>query len=55
MKRLPAGVWLPAVMLINGVDYPKLFDHVTSDSTLTYSEYIRFSTEIKEVKVGAPN
>jgi hypothetical protein len=56
MIRLPQhGVWLPQVARFNGADYPKLFDGITTDSTSTFRNYIRFSSEIKDVKVGAPN
>jgi hypothetical protein len=55
MMRLPEGVWLPHVVRINGADYQKLFDGITKDSTSTFSNYIRFSTEIKDVKVDSPN
>jgi len=51
MLRLPTGVWLPHVSRINGADYPKLFAGITSDSISTHSNYIRFSTEVKDVKV----
>jgi hypothetical protein len=52
MMRLPEGIWLPRVVRINGADYQKLFDGITSDSSSTFSNYIRFSTEIKDVKVN---
>jgi hypothetical protein len=52
MIRLPEGVWLPRLIRINGVDYEKLFDGITADTTSTFSNYIRFSTEIKDVKVN---
>jgi hypothetical protein len=52
MLRLPTGVWLPHVARINGVDYPKLFSLVKWDSISTYSNYIHFSTEVKDVNVG---
>jgi hypothetical protein len=55
MMRLPEGVWLPHVVRINGADYQKLFDGITNDSTSTFSNYIRFSTEIKDVKVNPSN
>jgi hypothetical protein len=55
MMRLPQpGIWLPRVIRINGADYQKLFDGITADSTSTYSNYIRFSTEVKDVEVGEP-
>jgi hypothetical protein len=55
MMRLPEGVWLPRVIRINGADYQKLFDGITTDSTSTFSNHIRFSTEIKDVKVNPPD
>jgi hypothetical protein len=54
MMRLPEGVWLPHVVRINGADYQKLFDGITKESVSTYSNYIRFSTEIRDVKVNPP-
>ena len=54
MMRLPEGVWLPRVVRINGADYQKLFDGIASDSLSTFSNYVRFSTEIKDVKVNTP-
>jgi len=54
MMRLNEGVWLPRVMRLNGADYPGLFDHVSQDSTFTYSQYQRFYTEIKDVKLETP-
>jgi hypothetical protein len=55
MVRLPEGVWLPHVTRINGADYQKLFDGITKDTNSTFSNYIRFSTEIKDVKVSTPD
>src|SRR5882724_3768670 len=55
MMRLPEGVWLPHVVRINGDDYQKLFDGITNESLSTFSNYIRFSTEIKDVKVNTPD
>ena len=54
MTRLPEGVWLPRVVRLNGADYPKLFDGATSDTSLTYSEYKRFTTETEDVQVKPP-
>jgi hypothetical protein len=54
MTRLPEGVWLPKSSRINGADYPKLFDHVSYDSVISYSEYKRFSTETKGVEIEPP-
>jgi len=54
MMLLPEGIWLPRVVRINGADYQKLFDGITGDSLSTFSNYVRFSTEIKDVKVNTP-
>lgn len=55
MMLLPQqGIWLPRVIRINGVDYPTLFDGIRTDSTSTYSQFIRFWTEIQDVKLGPP-
>ncbi|MDX6288957.1 MAG: hypothetical protein QOH42_756 [Blastocatellia bacterium] len=55
MMRLPEGVWLPHVMRINAADYQTLFEGITRDSTSIFSNYIRFSTEIKDIKVNTPD
>ena len=52
MMRLPQGIWLPRMIRINGADYQKLFDGITSDSISTFSNYVRFSTEIKDVQMN---
>lgn len=54
MMRLRSGIWLPRVNRINGADYPTLFDGITTDSTNTLSDYINFSTEVKDAKVAPP-
>jgi len=53
--RLREGIWLPRVNRVNGADYPTLFDGITTDSTSIYSNYIRFSTDVKDVKLAPPN
>jgi len=55
MQRLPEGIWLPRVVRINGADYPTLFDGITFESISIFSNYIRFSTEIKDIKVNTPS
>ena len=50
--RLPEGIWLPRIIRINGADYQKLFDGITTESINTFSNYIRFSTEIKDVQIN---
>jgi hypothetical protein len=55
MMRLREGIWLPRLIRINGLDYPTLFDHIPYDTRWTYSDFIHFSTEIKDVKVNTPS
>ncbi|HEX3144322.1 MAG TPA: hypothetical protein VHQ64_10140 [Pyrinomonadaceae bacterium] len=52
MQRLPEGVWLPRIVRINGLDYNRLFDGINWESTWTFSNFRRFSTEINDVKVN---
>jgi hypothetical protein len=52
MMRLPEGIWLPRIVRINGADYKKLFDGINWESTWTYSNFRRFWTEIKDVKIN---
>jgi hypothetical protein len=54
MMRLPEGVWLPHLIRLNGADYQTLFDGIITDNISTFSNYIRFSTGIKDVKVNEP-
>jgi len=54
MQRLPEGIWLPRVVRINGADYPKLFDGINQESIAIFSNFVRFSTEIKDFKVNTP-
>jgi hypothetical protein len=55
MMRMREGIWLPRLIRINGLDYPTLFDHIGFDSIWTYSDFIHFSTEIKDYKVNTPS
>ncbi|HKP36072.1 MAG TPA: hypothetical protein VJT71_04380 [Pyrinomonadaceae bacterium] len=55
MQRLPEGIWLPRVIRINGADYPKLFDGIDTETISIFSNYIRFSTEIKDINVNPPS
>jgi hypothetical protein len=52
MMRLPEGIWLPRIIRINGADYQKLFHGITTESLTTFSNYVRFSTEIKDVQIN---
>lgn len=52
MMRLPEGIWLPRIVRINAADYNKLFDGITSESIAIFSNFARFSTEIKDVKIN---
>ena len=54
MIRLPAGVWLPLEIRLNGTDYPGLFDRAAFSATLNFGDYKRFSTEIKDQKLDTP-
>jgi hypothetical protein len=54
MQLLPEGIWLPRIIRINGADYETLFDGIKSESISTFSDYRRFSTEIKDVKIDKP-
>jgi hypothetical protein len=55
MMRLREGIWLPRLIQLNGSTYPTLFDHITTDISWIYSNYIHFSTEIKDFKMNSPN
>jgi hypothetical protein len=55
MMRLREGIWVPRLIRINGLDYPTLFDRINFDSIWTYSDFIHFSTEIKDYKLNAPS
>ena len=50
MMRLADGVWLPHIKRINGLDYPALFDHISSDTSITYGQYKRFVTDANVTK-----
>ncbi len=52
MQRLPEGVWLPRIVRLNGIDYDKLFDGITWESTWTFSNFRRFTTQVDDVKVN---
>lgn len=53
MTRLPQqGVWLPRVTRINGADYQTLFNGIKTESQWTNSNYVRFSTEVKDAEVS---
>jgi len=54
MTRLIDGIWLPGVKRVNGADYPRLFDKVPRDWSVTFTNYVRFVTEVKDVKVNEP-
>jgi hypothetical protein len=55
LMRVREGVWLPRKIQINALTYPTIFDHITSDMTWTYSDYIHFSTEVKDFKMSSPD
>jgi hypothetical protein len=53
MQRLPEGIWLPRTIRLNGADYEKLLGGIKWDSISTFSNFRRFSTEVKDVKVNS--
>jgi hypothetical protein len=55
MMRVREGSWLPHIKRINGLDYPAIFDHVPYDSKWVFSDYIHFSTEVKDFKMDSPS
>jgi hypothetical protein len=55
MQRLPEGIWFPREVRINGADYPTLFDGIAFESISIFSNFIRFSTDIKDVQVNTPS
>jgi len=52
MMRLQDGTWLPRVNTVNAARYPMLSDKVNWDWSSTFSNYVRFVTEIKDVKIN---
>ena len=51
MTRLKGGTWLPRLTSVNAATYPTLFYKVNWDCSATFSNYIRFVTEINDVRV----
>jgi|SRR5215831_5447774 len=54
MTRLKDGTWLPHTYQVNAATYPNLSEKVTRDWSSTFSHFVRFSTEVQDVKVGDP-
>jgi len=54
MGLLQDGNWMPRETRVIGSEYPKLFERVTNDAIMKYSDYQRFKTETKDVKIEAP-
>jgi len=52
MMRLKEGAWLPRVNTVNAGRYPALSDKVNWDWSSTFSNYVRFVTEIKGVRIN---
>ncbi len=52
MVRLKEGTWLPRVNTVNAAHYPTLSNKVNWDWSSTFSNYVRFVTEIKDVKIN---
>ncbi|HYW70229.1 MAG TPA: hypothetical protein VE961_04300, partial [Pyrinomonadaceae bacterium] len=54
MTRLKDGTWLPHLTRVNAGTYPTLSEKVNWDWSSTFSNFVRFTTEVKDVKVDAP-
>ncbi|MEP7272919.1 MAG: hypothetical protein ABI882_15565 [Acidobacteriota bacterium] len=54
MVLLPDGNWMPRESRIMASEYPTLFDRVAEDGIVKYSDYQRFKTEAKDLRIDAP-
>lgn len=52
--RLNDGVWLPRSIQINGLIYRELFSKLNTDFLSDFTEYKRFGSEVKDVKLKDP-
>jgi hypothetical protein len=52
MTRLKDDTWLPRLRTVNAAIYPTLSDKVNWDWSATFSNYLRFVTEIKDVRIN---
>ncbi len=53
--RLPEGVWLPSSIQINGLAYRELFGKLGTDFLSDFTDYKRFGSEVKDVKLNDPS
>jgi hypothetical protein len=52
--RLPEGYWLPRLAQLNGAAHHAIFGKLDKDFTFEFSDYKRFGSEIKDVKLNKP-
>lgn len=52
--RLDDGVWLPSSIQINGLAYSELFGKLNTDYLSDFTDYKRFGSEVKDVKLKDP-
>jgi len=52
--RLPEGIWVPRQIRVNAIGRAAVFNGVSKDMTFEFSDYKRFRTEVKEVKLAPP-
>lgn len=52
--RLPAGYWLPRQAQLNGATHQAIFSKLDKDLTFEFSDYKRFGSEVKDVKLNRP-
>lgn len=52
--RLDDGVWLPSSIQINGLTYRELFGKLNTDYLSDFTDYKRFGSEVKDVKLKDP-
>lgn len=52
--RLNTGIWVPGRIRLNGLGRSAIFNGVDKDITFEFREYRRFSTEIREPDITAP-
>jgi hypothetical protein len=52
--RLPDGYWLPRLAQFNGATHHSIFGKLDKDLTFEFSDYKRFGSEVKDVKLNKP-
>lgn len=52
--RLPAGIWFPSLIRMNSAGDGSIFNGLNWDVVFEFSDYKRFSTEVKDVRLDPP-